>query len=377
MVGQGLDIMLAAGGTGGHMIPAQALAVELMRRGHKPALVTDGRGMRFAGLFSGLAIFEVASGRAGRGLLGRLKAVAGVVKGTFAAKRIFRRISPAAVVGFGGYPSLPAGLAAFWTGTPLCLHEQNAVFGRSNRFLARFSKLIALSFEGTKRLPRGQRTIVTGNPVRAEVTALRDRNFPDFSADSLMRILVIGGSQGARILSEVVPAAISTLPPALLDRLQVTQQCREEDMAEVRDKYAALGVAAEVMTFIDDLPARLEWTHLVVARAGASTVCELAAAGRPAVLVPLAIATDDHQAANARELGQAGGAWVMSERDFTPAALAKCIAGLARSPGRLHVAAAAARGVGRPDAARSLADAIERMVLVSGPVAALSGGGAS
>lgn len=375
MVGRGLDIMLAAGGTGGHMIPAQALAVELKRRGHKPALVTDGRGMRFARLFDGVAIFEVASGRVQGGVLGRLKAAVEIIRGAFAAIRIFRRIRPAAVVGFGGYPSLPAGIASFWTGTPLCLHEQNAVFGRTNRMLARVAKLIALAFEGTRRLPRGRRTVVTGNPVRGEVAALSRRPFPDFTSDSLMRVIVIGGSQGARILSEVVPAAISALPRALLNRLQITQQCREEDMEWVRARYAEIGVAAEVMTFIDDLPARLEWTHLVIARSGASTVSELAAAGRPAVLVPLAIATDDHQTANAEVLGRTGGAWVMSERDFTPAALAKVLAGLARTPERLQTAAAAARKAGRPDAARTLADAVEQMVLVSGPLSAIRTGG--
>ncbi|RMF11527.1 MAG: undecaprenyldiphospho-muramoylpentapeptide beta-N-acetylglucosaminyltransferase, partial [Alphaproteobacteria bacterium] len=322
MVRRGLHIMLAAGGTGGHMIPAQALAMELIRRGHKPALVTDGRGMRFAPLFEGVTIFEVASGRSQGGLWGRLKALGEIVRGIFAATRLFRRFRPAAVVGFGGYPSLPAGVAAFCTGTPLCLHEQNAVFGRTNRLLARVARLIALSFEDTRRVPAGRRTVVTGNPVRSEIRALRDRPYPEFSADSLMRILVIGGSQGARILSDVVPAAISTLPRALLDRLQITQQCREEDLDRVRDRYAELGVAAQVMTFIDDLPARLEWTHLVIARAGASTVSELAAAGRPAVLVPLAHATDDHQSANAAEMAAVGGAWVMRESEFTPAALA-------------------------------------------------------
>lgn len=377
MVRERFNIVLAAGGTGGHMIPAQALAEELSRRGHTPSLLTDRRGMRFARLFGDMDIFEIASGRVRGGLLGRIAALGGIVRGIFGARRILRRTDPAAVVGFGGYPSLPAGIAAAWAGIPLCLHEQNAVFGRANRFLARLARMIALSFEGTRRVPEGPRRMLTGNPVRASVAALHDRPFAEFTSDSLMRILVIGGSQGARILSEVVPAAISTLPRALQNRLQITQQCREEDMEMVRARYAEMGVAAEVMTFVDDLPARLEWTHLVIARAGASTVSELAAAGRPAILVPLAIATDDHQTANAGELAKSGGAWMLAERDFTPAALAKIIAGLARTPARLSVAAEGARKVGRPDAAHALADAIEQMVLVSGPVRALRKGAAS
>lgn len=374
MVTRKLDIILAAGGTGGHMIPAQALATELRRRGHTPTLITDSRGMRFAHLFDGIAIHQVASGRVDRGVVGRLRAGIDVVRGAIAAFRIFRRLRPAAVVGFGGYPSLPTGLASAFTGTPLCLHEQNAVFGRSNRVLARVARLLALSFEDTRRVPAGRHKVVTGNPVRAEVAALHDHPFAEFNDDSLMRILVIGGSQGARILSDVVPAAISALPRALLNRLQITQQCREEDLDLVRGRYAKIGVAADLMTFIDDLPARLEWTHLVISRAGASSVSELAAAGRPAVLVPLGIATDDHQTANARALELAGGAWVMKEAEFTPPALAKVIAGLARAPEKLRAAAEGARRVGRPDAARRLADVIEQMILVRGPLRALGRG---
>jgi UDP-N-acetylglucosamine--N-acetylmuramyl-(pentapeptide) pyrophosphoryl-undecaprenol N-acetylglucosamine transferase len=374
MVRPALDIILAAGGTGGHMIPAQALAEELKRRGHNPLLLTDRRGMRFARLFEGVTIHEIASGRMQGGILGRVAALFGVIRGTWSARRLFRKVRPAAVVGFGGYPSLPAGFAAAWTGTPLCLHEQNAVFGRANRFLARMAKLIALSFEGTRRVPNKPRAVITGNPVRSTVAALHDRDFAAFNADSIMRILVIGGSQGARILSDVVPSAISALPRALLNRLQITQQCREEDMDRVRARYEDMGVAAEITPFIDDLPARLEWTHLVISRAGASTVSELAAAGRPAVLVPLAIATDDHQTANAGEMVRSGGGWIMAEPEFTPPALAKLIAGLARAPERLRAAADAARKAGRPGAAHKLADAVEQMILVSGPVAALNGG---
>lgn len=366
-------IMLAAGGTGGHVIPAQAVASELARRGHTPILVTDPRGLRYRDMFPGIAVEELTSAAPMHGglaaLLGGVKMMAAAAQ----AVALVRKWRPSAVVGFGGYPSLPTGIAARLMGVPVCLHEQNAVFGRTNRLLAPFAAAIALSYAETARLKvRDQAYVaVTGNPVRDAVTALRDQPYAPPQLDGPFNLLVIGGSQGAQVLSDVVPAALSALPKALQSRLHVVQQCRDEDMLRARATYAAAGITAETATFLNDLPQRLATAHLVIARAGASTLTELAIAGRPSVLVPLPTATDDHQWANAQELADAGGAWVVRQGEFTPAALAKIVQSVARNPDRLAAASAAARGVGRTDAATAVADLTEQMVLAHGPVSAI------
>ncbi len=371
MTRRSFTIALAAGGTGGHVIPAQALAAELKRRGHVPLMLTDQRGLRYAALLPDVETIEVASAPAGSGLLTRLKSAVLALGGTLRARRILKDRDVAAVIGFGGYPSLPSGLAAALVGLPLCVHEQNAVFGASNRFLARFATLIGASFPYTKRLPENVDHHITGNPVRSAILELRDQAYVPPGPDGRVRILVIGGSQGATILSEVVPSAISTLPKAMQERLAVLQQAREEDLARVRASYASIGVVAMVLPFIDDLPRELNEAHLVIARSGASTVSELAVAGRPAVLVPFAAATDDHQTANARDLEDAGGAWVIDQAAFDPATLAKLLQSLLRDTHRLETAAAAARSVGRPQAAAELADLLERVIVARGPLAAL------
>ena len=363
-------IALAAGGTGGHVIPAHALAVELARRGHRPMLITDWRGLRYAHLFPGLPVHDLNSASLQGGVIGRLLGIWSILLSTIQAIGILRRTHPACVVGFGGYPSLPAGLAAAILGIPLCLHEQNAVFGRSNRFLSRLAAAVALSFTETVRRPSADRqyVVVTGNPIRRAVAALQGSGYTPPEPDGEFRLLVIGGSQGAQVLSEVVPAAISALPRAAQQRLKVVQQCREEDMPAVRAAYAATKVQVETAAFLDDLPARLAAAHLVVARAGASTVTELSAAGRPSILVPLPTATDDHQWANAQELVEAGGAWVIRQSDFTPPAVAKLLQNFARNPHKLEQAAQAAATVGRVDAAAALADLAEQVVVAFGPL---------
>lgn len=364
-------IALAAGGTGGHVIPAQALAAELQRRGHRIVFLTDRRGMRYASLFPEMPVHEVASAPFRRGLVARFVSAFRMVGGTLRARRLLRELRPAAMVGFGGYPSVPSGLAAALAGLPLCLHEQNAVFGRSNRMLARFARLVTLSFAGTYRLPRHPGIHVTGNPVRPAIAALAATDYEAPAVDGEFRLLVIGGSQGATILSDVVPAAVSALPKGGYSRLKIVQQTREEDLERVTKLYEQLGVNAEILPFVEDLPERLATAHLVIARAGASTLSELAVAGRPAILVPYPAATDDHQTVNAVELTQGGGAWTIVQRDFTPAALAKLLQGLMRDPARLAAAAEAARAVGRPQAAADLADLVERMIVARGPLAAL------
>lgn len=365
------DTVLAAGGTGGHMFPAQVLARELERRGHGVALISDSRGLRFKSLFEGFECLEVPSATtAGRGPLGRINVLFKLIAGVFAARRALKRLNPAVVVGFGGYPSLPTLVAAMTLGIPTCVHEQNAVLGRVNRLLSRFVRRIALSFEVTKRLPSGSedRIIVTGNPVRGEIFEIGARPYPSLDDSRYINLLVLGGSQGAKILSSVVPGAVSALPKALRRRLQVVQQCREEDLSKVEDTYREFAVKATLATFIDDIPAALAASHLVIARAGASTVTELAAAGRPSVLVPLPTATDDHQSANAAELGEAGGAWVIAEHDFGTATLAKRLQSLANNPERLREAAARARRASRPHAVRDLANMVEQVAVAGGQV---------
>ena len=354
--------VLAAGGTGGHLIPAFALAVELIARGHHVALVTDERGAAIPGKPEALVAHVLPAGRiAGLNPLGWLRGLRAILEGRRMARRLFESFAPSAVVGFGGYPALPALLAAQSLGIPTVIHEQNAVLGRVNRFLARRVDAIATAYGHVDRLLPGlaDKVVLVGNPVRAEVLHLRDQPFPAFGADSLLRVLVTGGSQGARVLSEVVPDGLAMLPPNLRTRLQVTQQCRPEDMAAVRARYAGHDIPAELGTYFENMAERLADAHLFIGRAGASTIAELTAVGRPAILVPLPIATDDHQAANTREVVTAGGARAIRQERFTAVELAKQIQALAQHPETLATAAHAAWNCGYPHAAHDLADLVE------------------
>ena len=355
--------VLAAGGTGGHMMPAHALAQELIARGHRVALITDDRGARIPGLFDKAQVHVLPAGRLAGGPVGWWKAVRAILTGRAMALRLYETFRPSAVIGFGGYPALPALLAARRDRIATALHEQNAVLGRVNRLMASKVDAIALAYERVDRLPKSARDKVelVGNPVREEVLALRDRPFPALTEDGIFRLLVTGGSQGASILSDVVPEGLALLPEHFRRRLQVTQQCRAEDIEQVRARYADLGIPADLATYMPDLPERLAWSHLVVARAGASTIAELTVAGRPAILIPLPSATDDHQTANAREMARAGGARTIPQSRFTPVEFAKQMQKLALDPSALANAAARARSVGRPDSARALADLVERI----------------
>jgi UDP-N-acetylglucosamine--N-acetylmuramyl-(pentapeptide) pyrophosphoryl-undecaprenol N-acetylglucosamine transferase len=353
--------VLAAGGTGGHMIPAHALAEELMRRGHRVALVTDDRGARIPGLFGGVPVHILPAGRLGGGPVGWIRAIRKIFTGRAMASRLYETFEPSAVIGFGGYPALPALMAAQRDRIPTLVHEQNAVLGRVNRIVSGRVDAIATAYPDVERLARSRqgKTHLVGNPVRDEVLALRDQPYPELTDEGVFRLLVTGGSQGATILSEVVPEALGLLPEHFRRRLQVTQQCRAEDIESVRARYAALGIAAELATYIPDMPDKLAWTHLVIARAGASTIAELTVAGRPAILIPLPSATDDHQTANAREMAKAGGARTIGQKRFTPVELAKQMQKLGLEPAALVNAAARARAVGRPNAASDLADLVE------------------
>ena len=353
--------VLAAGGTGGHMVPAAALAAELARRGHHVALISDDRGVRFPGLFEDVQTHVMPAGRLQGGPLGWLKAAGKMMAGRRMALQLYRDFRPSAVIGFGGYPALPALLAAFRMGVPTIVHEQNAVLGRVNRYVASRVDGIATSYDRVERLKPAweKKTHLVGNPVRESVLALRDRPYPLLEEDGIFRVLVTGGSQGASILSQVVPDGLALLPVHFRRRLQVTHQARVEDVDQVRAKYAEHGIPAEIATYLPDLPERLAWAHVVIARAGASTISELTAAGRPAILVPLPSATDDHQTANAREITDAGGARTIPQSSFTPQELAKQMQKLGLDTEGLELAAARARSCGRPDAARDLADLVE------------------
>ena len=357
------QFVLAAGGTGGHMVPAAALATELSKRGHKVDLISDKRGVRFPGLFDGIETHILPAGRIQGGPMGWYRAGRAMLAGRGMAIKLFEEIKPAAVIGFGGYPALPALLGAFNRGIPTAVHEQNAVLGRVNRLVAGKVDAIATSYGTVARLAAKYRgkAHLTGNPVREDVLALRDKPYPLLEEDSIFRVLVTGGSQGASVLSQVVPDGLALLPVNFRRRLQVTHQARVEDIDKARAKYAELQIAADLATYLPDLPEHLAWAHLVIARAGASTIAELTAAGRPAILVPLPSATDDHQTDNAREIAEAGGARVIAQSQFTPVELAKQMQKLGLDVTALQNAAARAKSCGHPDAARDLADLVESL----------------
>lgn len=369
-------VLLTAGGTGGHMFPADALAGALLDRGCEVALVTDKRGGAYGDTLSSITTHKIRAGQVtGRGPVAKLLGLADVALGTLQARGLLKRLRPAAVVGFGGYASFPAMMAAGWLGIPSALHEQNAVLGRANRFLAKRATRIAVAYGKVRGLPPGgeAKLRLTGNPVRAPIAALADAGYSEPAADKPLNILVLGGSQGARIFSEIVPAAIAGLPEAARNRLSITQQAREEDLAEAEAAYAAIGLEAELKSFFDDVPERLEAAHLLICRAGASTIAELTTAGRPAVLVPYPYATDDHQTANAASIDAAGGGWLVPQPEFKSDTLTARLAGLLDDPSALTEAAKKAKTLGHPDAAQRLAE----MVLDMLPAAAAAKAGAT
>ncbi len=357
-------IVLAAGGTGGHVFPAEALASELLERGHALVLVTDRRGQAYGGTLGRLDTHRIAAGGiAGRGPLAKARAVAELGVGVLQARALLARLRPAAVVGFGGYASVPTMVAATLLGLPTAIHEQNAVLGRANRLLAGRVRRIATSYAQVAHVDHrlAAKVVRTGMPVRAAIAALRDQPPPRLDEAGPIRLLVLGGSQGARALSEVVPSALAALPEELRRRLSVSQQCRPEDLDAVRAAYAGSGVDANLDSFFHDIPERMAASHLVIARSGASTVAELTTLGRPAILVPYPHATDDHQTANAHAVDDCGGAWLMPQDSFTADALAARLAALLAQPGTLARAAECARAAGRPDAAQLLADLVAQL----------------
>ena len=362
-------IILAAGGTGGHVFPAEALAGVLDRRGYRLALVTDRRGESYGGTLGSLENHQIrAGGIAGKSLLARFRSVPELALGTLQARTLLRRLKPRVVVGFGGYASVPTMLAAAFADCRTALHEQNAVLGRANRLLAGRADRIGLSFEDTRGLPEGARarSVHTGMPVRPAVAALRDTAYPALDDAGPIHVLVVGGSQGARVLSDVVPAGLRMLPDRVRRRLRIVQQCRPEDLERVGTAYLEAGLEAELAAFFDDLPARLAACHLVIGRAGASSIAEITAIGRPAVLVPYPHAIDDHQRLNAHAIDAVGGGWLMPQDTFTAAGLARRLDSLLGLPAILTKGAAASRPAGRPDAGERLADMVEALVAADG-----------
>jgi UDP-N-acetylglucosamine--N-acetylmuramyl-(pentapeptide) pyrophosphoryl-undecaprenol N-acetylglucosamine transferase len=354
--------LLAAGGTGGHLFPAEALAEALGQRGVTVDLATDDRAERYGRKFPARQIHVIASETVrGRDPVSLVRTATLLGIGTLQALRLAGRIRPSVVVGFGGYPTVPPVLAATLRRIPTLIHEQNAVMGRANRLLASRVSAIATSFAGVlEREPRlAAKATRTGNPVRpAVIAAAAATPYVAPEASGLLRLVVFGGSQGARIMADIVPPAIEKLARKSQLRLSVVQQAREEDLARVKDIYAQAQVAADVAPFFGDLPARIAASHLVVSRSGASTVAELAAIGRPAILVPLPHALDQDQSANAAVLERAGGAMRLRQDDFTPDRLAAEIGALASAPQKLVAMAAAARAQGAIDAAERLADLV-------------------
>ncbi|MCE2927541.1 MAG: undecaprenyldiphospho-muramoylpentapeptide beta-N-acetylglucosaminyltransferase [Rickettsiales bacterium] len=359
-------VILAAGGTGGHIFPAEALAEALLAHGERVVLVTDKRFAHFkTGVFSQLEVCTIHAGSpSGGGLHQKVIGAAGLVVGIFQARMLLSKLKPKAVVGFGGYPSFPTVFAAARR-VPTIIHEQNSVLGRANRMLAGRVDVIATSFPGTQMIESADesKVVMTGNPVRSSVRALKDIPYPALAQDGKMHVLVTGGSQGASVFSDVVPKAVALLPANLRSRVRIDQQCRGEgELTRTREIYAEIGVNADLSTFFVDVPARLAGSHLVVARSGASTVSELAVAGRPAILVPLPSSMDNHQYYNANALEDVGGGWVMAQEGFTPEALSARLEAFLTAPDTLAKAAISAKTIGHPDAAQRLAELVLKLV---------------
>ncbi len=360
-------LVIAAGGTGGHMFPAQALAETMLARGWRVALSTDARGLRYAGGFPeaverrALAAATFARG----GLAAKAAAPFAILRGVLAARAWFREDRPSVVAGFGGYPSLPALAAGGLLGVPRLIHEQNGVLGRVNRLFAARVAALACGIRPANP-PAGAKLVETGNPIRAAARAAAETPYAP-PGEGRLSVLAFGGSQGASAFARLIPDAMAALPDPLRARIDLTAQGREAEAAEMRDRLDALGVAADVRPFFDDLPARMAAAQLVIARSGASTMAELGAIGRPAILIPFPAAMDDHQTANARPFAEAGAAILAPEAGLTGAVLAGQMRAVLEAPARAASMAASARRLGKPDAAERLADLVERLAKGESP----------
>ena len=354
-------IVLTAGGTGGHMFPAQALARALLSRDKRVALITDRRGAGFGPELPQADTYRISgSAVLGRDPLRKLQSLYHLAVGYMQARRLLKQLGAETVVGFGGYACVPASLAGARLGLQVLLHEQNAVMGRANRLLAPRASVVATSFPDVEALTPGPATRVelTGNPVRPAIAALGRRPFPVPGETDQLRLLVTGGSQGARVFNDMIPAALCLLPEQLRRRLHVSQQVPGGALEQVAERYRECGVEAHLAPFIEDMAERLASAHLVISRSGASTVAELTVAGRPAILVPYPFAADDHQSANAQALAQAGGGWLMPQSGLNAERLAERLLSLLSTPASLARAARCARSIAHEDAAERLADLV-------------------
>jgi len=358
-----MTIVLATGGTGGHLFPAEALAGELLRRGKKVVVMTDRRGRGYGDVFPGARIEIVPSAAfSDRSLFGLFSAPFEIAAGILVSWIKLKKLKPGAVIGFGGYPSVPVMLAAWLARLPTAILSPDALLGRANRLLMNRVRVIAANFPLVRFLPKDRSKIVyTGNPLRPEVAALAGTPYDTPQTDGPLRLLVFGGSQGARVFSERVPCAIAALPQRIKSRLEIVQQCRAEDLEGVRRVYDRMGVKAELAVFYKDMPRRIAAAHLVIARSGAGTVSELAAIGRPAILVPLPHALDDNQTPNAEALEEAGGGWRVAQKDFTPGRLTAMLEKAFADPKGLAGCAAAARRLAKTGATAKLADLVEKL----------------
>lgn len=358
-------IVIAAGGTGGHLFPAQSLSQELVSRGHAVTIITDERGLAWEKAFEGANMLVSQSATPyRRGLIGKLGSGLTIGKAVLANYFRLGRIKPAFVVGFGGYPSFPPMIAAILRRVPRLIHEQNGVMGRANKAIAAHMSAVAVTVPNPMGMPDKAHAFeyLTGNPVRPDVIKQSRKTYPKFEPEGDIHVLVFGGSQGATVFADVVPAAISCLDRALLDRLHVHQQARDEDVVRTARAYQEMGIDAQVKPFFDNMPELMAASHLVICRSGASTVCELMAIGRPAVLVPLPQALDDDQGANASFLVEAGGSWLMPQDTLTPERLSDLLARLLGDPSTLQNAARIAKRLGKPHAAKELANLVEALI---------------
>ncbi|MGH1398937.1 MAG: undecaprenyldiphospho-muramoylpentapeptide beta-N-acetylglucosaminyltransferase [Alphaproteobacteria bacterium] len=358
-------IILSAGGTGGHVMPAQALSVDLLSRGYRVILMTDARGMKFAHHFGDeVEIIPLKAGTLGAGIMGKIKGLTNLGLGILKAQTLIRRLNPDLVIGFGGYPCVPAVYAAQKAKIPTILHESNAILGKANDYLSKKATRIALSWDNSAGLSEEEwtRAIVTGNPIRPEIAALYTKPYAPLTDKTPLRILIMGGSQGASIFSQIIPAALSELSTEYRARLHIIQQCREEDLQSTKEQYGKADIKAELSTFINDVAAELEACHLFIGRSGASTVTEVSVAGRPAIYVPLGVHKDNQQKINADSVSDAGGAWTFVQEGFTAKALQAKIETFLQDPSILFRTAEKARACAKPDAARKLGNLVTAIV---------------
>lgn len=353
--------VLAAGGTGGHLFPAQALAEKLGRQGIRLILVTDKRATEINGVLADLDLYRIsASGVSGRNIFQRLLAIISLCLGLIQATVFLCIIKPDVVIGFGSYASLPTLAAASFLGYKTIIHEQNAILGRANRFLAPRATRIATAFEfvANLRAKDRQKVVWTGNPLRPDIVAITDTPYPKINENTSIKILIFGGSQGAAIFSNVVPKALLMLPEKFISRLHIVQQCREEDITKVQKIYQNAHIKAVVAPFLHNIATHYVSSHLIICRAGASTLAEVSAVGRPAILVPFPHATDDHQTRNAQGLCDAGGGWMIDQDAFTKETLASRLESLLSIDHTLEIAAGCATKISVSRAAERLSNVV-------------------